>query len=71
MRLEEPRLSIIGVELLGGNLFEQRLKVRMRVQNPNDRELRVKGIEYRVELDGEPFGEGFSSSSFVVPRLGE
>ena len=43
-RLETPKLSIVGVELLKGELFEQRLRARMRVQNPNDRELAVKGI---------------------------
>ena len=51
-RLETPKLSIVGVELLKGELFEQRLRARMRVQNPNDRELAVKGITYTIELGG-------------------
>lgn len=70
-RLETPNLSIVGVEILKGDLFEQRLRARMRVQNPNDRELAVKGITYTIEVGGEEFGRGISGSSFVVPRMGE
>jgi LEA14-like dessication related protein len=43
----------------------------MRVQNPNDRELRVRGITYTIELGGEELGRGLSGSSFVVPARGE
>jgi LEA14-like dessication related protein len=70
-RLEAPNLSIVSVELVKGELFEQRLRARMRVQNPNDRELAVKGITYTIELGGEELGRGLSGSSFTVPRLGE
>ena len=70
-RLETPRLSIVNVELVKSDLFEQRLRARMRVQNPNDRELAVKGITYTIEVGGEEFGRGISGSSFVVPRMGE
>lgn len=70
-RLEPPKLSILGVEIVKGDLFEQRLRVRVRVQNPNDRELAVKGLTYTIEVGGEEFGRGMSGSSFVVPRRGE
>ena len=43
----------------------------MNVQNPNDRELRVRGITYTIELGGEELGRGLSGSSFVVPARGE
>lgn len=70
-RLETPRLSVIDAQLVKGDLFEQRLKVRMRVQNPNDRELAVKGITYTIDVAGEEFGHGMAANSFVVPRMGE
>ena len=49
----------------------QRLRARIKVENPNDRELAVKGITYTIEVGGEEFGRGISGSSFTVPRLGE
>lgn len=69
--LETPRLSIVRVDLTHVDLFEQRLKVRMRVQNPNDRSLPVKGLSYTLDVDGKPFAQGVSAASFVVPAFGE
>lgn len=70
-RLEAPVLEIAGVELVKGDLFEQQLRARVRVQNPNDLELRVRGITYSIRLGGEELGRGLSGSSFVVPARGE
>jgi LEA14-like dessication related protein len=70
-KLTTPTLTVAGVTLEGGDLLTQRLKVRVHVQNPNDRKLPVKGIEYTLEIDGQPFATGDSASSFVVPALGE
>ncbi len=70
-KLEKPSLSIVNVELLKSDLLEQRLRVRLRVQNPNDRSLPIKGITYAMEVAGEPFAQGVSADSFVVPALGE
>ena len=70
-KLETPKLSIVNVEIVKGDLFEQRLRARIKVENPNDRELAVKGITYTIEVGGEEFGRGISGSSFTVPRLGE
>lgn len=68
--LQAPDLNVVDVKLLGGDLSGQQLRVRMRVTNPNDRELPVKGITYRMEVGGEQFASGQSESSFVVPALG-
>ncbi len=70
-KLEAPRLSIVSVSLLKSDLWEQRLKVRMRVQNPNDRTLPVKGLSYSIDLEGQEFASGVSGASFVVPADGE
>jgi len=62
-----PRLSVVDVQIEHGDLWEQRLKVRMRVQNPNDRRLPVKGLEG----EGQQLASGASVASFVVPPMGE
>ena len=68
---ETPHFSVVNVELLKSDLFEQRLRVRMRVQNPNDRVLPVRGLEYRIEVDGRDLARGVSGAAFTVPALGE
>ena len=69
--LETPRLSVSEVDLLGGDLWQQRLRVRLHVQNPNDRSLAVKELEYTLEVEDQPLASGTSEASFTVPALGE
>lgn len=70
-RFEAPRLSVVGIEMQSADLFSQRLKVRMRVLNPNARDLPVKGINYRIEVNDSELGRGLTNTPFVVPALGE
>jgi LEA14-like dessication related protein len=70
-KFETPKLSIVNVEIVKTDFWEQRLKVRMRVQNPNDRTLPVKGLTYDMTVDGQEFASGMSGASFIVPALGE
>jgi len=70
-KLEKPTLSVVDVQLLKSDLWHQELKLRMRVQNPNDRALPIKGLAYQLEVDGQEFAHGMSGDSFVVPALGE
>ena len=70
-KLVTPHVSFVGLKPLEANLFEQRLEVRLRVQNPNDLQLPVKGLNVDVELAGEPFAHGISAREFTVPANGE
>ncbi len=70
-KLETPALSLVGLELTEATLFEQRLRVRLRVQNPNDITLPVRGIHVNFELGGEDFAEGVTARAFDVPAFGE
>ena len=69
-KLQTPRLSIVDIEVLRANFMEQQLRVRMRVENPNDRTLPIKGLSYTVYLGGQEFATGVSDASFVVPAFG-
>jgi LEA14-like dessication related protein len=70
-KFQTPQLSVADVQILGGDLWSQRLKVRMHVQNPNDRELPVRALEYTIEVEGQTFATGASTDAFIVPALGE
>jgi LEA14-like dessication related protein len=70
-KLQAPHLSVVGIELQKGSLWQQKLKVRIHVDNPNDRVLPIKGITYTLEVNGQEFAHGESAASFVVPPLGE
>jgi LEA14-like dessication related protein len=68
---QTPRLSVVDVQVVSTTLWEQRLKVRLGVQNPNDTALEVRGIEYTLEVAGQQVASGVSDASFIVPALGE
>jgi LEA14-like dessication related protein len=70
-KIETPRLMIVSVSVTSADMFSQQFLVRMSVQNPNDRELAVKGIDYQLFLEGDSFAEGVSNAPFVLPPLGD
>jgi LEA14-like dessication related protein len=69
-RLQTPQLSVVDVQIQGGDLWSQRLKVRMHVENPNDRALPVRALNYTIEVEGQTFASGEATDAFVVPPLG-
>jgi len=71
LELEAPKLSVVSMKMQSADLFAQRALVRMRVQNPNARELPIKGISYRIEVNDAEFAQGLSDTPFVVPAMGE
>ena len=70
-KFETPQLSVVNVELQKADLWEQRMKVRMRVVNPNDRAIPVKGLTCALEVAGQELAHGVSGASFNVPAHGE
>jgi LEA14-like dessication related protein len=70
-KLETPKLSVVNVELEKSDIWEQRMKVRMRVENPNDRPIPVKGLTVALDVQGQELAHGVSGASFNVPALGE
>ena len=70
-KLQSPHLSIVNVEHLSSTLWEQRLRVHIRVENPNDRVLPVSALTYSIEVAGQELAHGAANESFTVPARGE
>ena len=70
-KLQAPELSLVNVSMTSADIFNQQFNVRLHVQNPNDRELPVKGFEYELFLEGDSFAEGTSNKQFTIPANGE
>jgi LEA14-like dessication related protein len=70
-KLQSPHLSIVNVEVLSSTLWEQRLRVHIRVENPNDRVLPVSALSYSIEVAGQELAHGAANESFIVPARGE
>jgi LEA14-like dessication related protein len=70
-KLVAPELSLLGIQIMSADMFSQQFMVRVKVENPNDLEVAVSGLEYEIFLMGDSFAEGVSESSFVLPAKGE
>ncbi len=70
-QIEAPRLSLVSVGMVSADIFSQQFRIRLHVQNPNDRDIPVRGIDYELFLQGDSFAEGVTNEAFVIPALGE
>lgn len=69
-KFERPTLTVVGVELVGGNLLQQKFRVKFNIQNPNARALPVSGLRASLNVAGEPVAQGQNDHAFVVPAAG-
>ena len=70
-KLAVPKLAIVSVAMTSADIFNQQFMVRLNVENPNDQELPVTGIDYKLFLEGDSFSEGVSNKPFTVPAKGD
>jgi LEA14-like dessication related protein len=68
---ESPRVALVGLKLVSVELLEQRYQVSLRVKNPNAFELPVRGVDFRLDINGQTFADGVSKQSVDVPAYGE
>jgi LEA14-like dessication related protein len=69
--LEAPRLALVHVAMTSADIFNQQFLVRVNVQNPNTKEMKIKGLDYKLFLEGDSFAEGEVNKPFVIPAEGE
>ena len=70
-RPEAPRVSLIGLKPVSMDLFEQRFMVSLRVKNPNQFTLPVRGLDFNMDINGKRFADGLSATNVDIPALGE
>lgn len=68
---EPPEVLVTNITPLEGTAFEQRLQIEVRVRNPNDYDLQVTGVDFRLDLNGKRLARGLSNKEFTVPRLSD
>jgi len=70
-KLEPPKVSIVGLQVVKAEVWVQHLKIRLRLHNPNDRDLPVTAVEYTIEIAGQNAASGSYAEKFVVPAHGD
>src|ERR1700675_3217842 len=70
-KFNRPTVSVVSVEMRGGNLLQQNFAVKLSIQNPNDRALPVSGLHLSLSTGGEEIASGANDQAFVVPAFGD
>lgn len=68
---ELPEVLLTNVTPLDATLFEQRLRVDLRVRNPNDFDYHLTGIDFTLNLNGKRLARGLGSKEVTIPRLSD
>ena len=68
---EPPEVLVTNITPLEATLFEQKLKVDIRVRNPNPFELNVTGLDFTLNLNGKRLARGLANQAVTIPRLGD
>lgn len=69
-RYETPKVSVAAIEILEATLFETVFKTELRIINPNDIALPIRGADCRLVLNGSDLLQGVSDVDVVVPAYG-
>ena len=70
-KFNRPTVSVVSVEMRGGNLLQQNFAVKLSIRNPNDRALPVSGLHLSLSTGGEEIASGVNDRAFVVPAFGD
>ncbi len=70
-RPEPPIVTVADIRMGESGLMEQRFLVTLRLQNPNDFALPLRGLRYDLKLNGQDFARGVSPAAVTVPPYGE
>ena len=52
-------------------MLEQRFEVGLRIYNPNNRDLKIDGVDFELDVNGMRLARGAGAVDLVLPRLGE
>lgn len=69
--VEPLQVSVADVSVLDIGLIEQRIGLKVRLQNPNRTDVSVDGMRYDLDLNGQPFAHGVARPQALVPAYGE
>jgi hypothetical protein len=68
---EPIEVNLVGLTPLPSTAFEHRLRVDLRLRNPNPRAYRIDGVRFRLYVNGQRLASGMADVEAELPRLGD
>lgn len=69
-KLEAPDVQLVGLQLLPSQGMEQQIRVSLRIQNPNNRDIPLDGLSLKLGLAGHDLLSGGNKLATTLPALG-
>ncbi len=66
-RARVPQIRVDTISVKNFSYFEQRFELEVSVENPNEFELEIAAIEYRLFVNSHEFGSGALSRLISIP----
>lgn len=63
-------VNVSDLRMGTAGVLEQQYFVTLRIQNPGERPLRLKGVAFELQLNGKAFAKGASGEAVEVPGFG-
>ncbi len=70
-RPDPPRITLINLQPLEIGILEQRVRLQLRIQNPNDFVFEINGMDYALAINDDELAYGVSNESVRVPAFGD
>lgn len=68
---ETPRVSLVSIKPMEMGLLEQRYGLQLRIMNPNDVAIPMRGLSYSIDINGHEFAYGVSRQPVSIPAFSE
>lgn len=68
-KLEPPWITLTNIQVQEIKVFESVFQIDLRVVNPNDVAIDIKGLDCELELNDKHFASGVSNKSTTVSSL--
>ena len=68
---EPVEVHVVRLTPLPSTAFEHRLRVDLRLRNPNNRSYEIDGLRFVLDVNGRRLATGLSNEPATLPRLGE
>ncbi|HQQ63524.1 MAG TPA: LEA type 2 family protein [Pseudomonadales bacterium] len=69
--LKDPDISLLKFSVAGGTPLAPRFALRLRIANPNDLRLSIKGLSFTYSIGDEELMNGVSNDIPVIEPYGE
>jgi LEA14-like dessication related protein len=66
LNAERPRVNIANIEPKDMKLLEQVFTMDLRIQNPGESAIHIRGLTFELEINDRPFATGVSDRQLII-----